>query len=150
MRRVEDILASKASRTVHTIAPSASVYEAMRIMEKERIGGLLVMQGTELVGIVTERDFARKIALRARKSHQTPVRDVMSSPVVTVSPSHTSDDCLVIMARCQIRHLPVVDEAAPVGMISVRDLVDEIVADRRLLELEQVRPPSPRPPGAFV
>ena len=122
MRHVSDILASKASRALHTIART-------------------VVEAGDLVGIVSERDYARKIALRSRKARTTTVRQVMSSPVITVTPDHSSDDCLVMMARHQLRHLPVIDTGEPVGMISIRDLVDEIVADRRLLSLEQVAHP---------
>lgn len=141
MRHVSDILESKGLRALHSIAPTASVYEAMEMMAQHHIGALVVMEAGDLVGIVSERDYARKIALRSRKARTTTVRQVMSSPVITVTPDHSSDDCLVIMARYQLRHLPVIDAGEPVGMISIRDLVDEIVSDRRLLSLEQVAHP---------
>ena len=137
MRRVSDILASKTSQDIHSISPDASVFEAVQLMAKERVGALLVMEDKALIGIITERDYARKIAVRLKKSRTTPVKDIMSAPVIHVTPRHTSDDCLVLMARHQLRHLPVMKNGSPVGMISIRDLVDEIVADRRLLEVDQ-------------
>lgn len=140
MRRVSDILASKSSQDVHSIGPGASVFEAVQLMAKEHVGALLVMEGETLIGIISERDYARKIAVRSKKSRTTPVRDIMSAPVIHVTPRHTSDDCLVLMARHQLRHLPVMQDGNAVGMISIHDLVDEIVADRRLLEVDQAKP----------
>ncbi len=147
MQTVAEILAAKASSTVHTTTPATSVYNAMRTMAEQRIGALLVMDGEEIAGILTERDYARKIALQARTSKRTAVRDIMTTPVVCVTPQQTSDDCMALMAQHQFRHLPVLEGGRVVGMVSIRDLVDEIVADRRLLvdELEQVigsTPPS--------
>src|SRR5438067_515907 len=107
MRRVSDIVASKSSQDVHCIGPAASVFEAIQRMTKEHVGALLVMQGDALIGIVSEQDYARKIAVRSKKSRTTPVRDIMSAPVIHVTPRHTTDDCLVLMARHQLRHLPV-------------------------------------------
>jgi IMP dehydrogenase len=109
-------------------------------MSAQRIGALLVMNGSEVVGIVTERDYARKVALKSRKSRRTPVRDIMTSPVVCVARDQTSEDCMALMAQHQFRHLPVIENGRVLGMVSIRDLVDEIIADRRLLvdELEHV------------
>jgi CBS domain-containing protein len=139
MRSVAEILATKTSPTIHTTTPETSVYDAMQRMAEQRIGALLVMNGEALVGIVTERDYARKIALKSRRSKRTAVRDIMTSPVTCVGPEQTSDDCMALMAKHQFRHLPVVEQGRVLGMVSIRDLVDEIVADRRLLvdELEQ-------------
>jgi len=141
MRRVSDILAAKASQEIYTIGPDETVYQAIRAMEKNAVGALLVMQDSALVGLITERDYARKIAVRSRQSRKTPVRAIMSAPVIHVTPEHTSDDCLLLMAHHQFRHLPVLRGSTPVGMVSIRDLVDEIIADRRLLEIEQTDPP---------
>ena len=139
MRTVAEIIAAKASPTLYITSPTTSVYEAMKLMATHRVGALLVMDGDTLAGIITERDYARKIALKSRKSRSTAVRDIMSSPVVTVSPEQTSDDCMALMASHQFRHLPVLVDGRVTGMVSIRDLVDDIVADRRLLvnELEQ-------------
>lgn len=139
MQTVAEILAAKPGSTLHTTTPATSVYNAMKLMAEQRVGALLVMDGDELAGIITERDYARKIALKARTSKRTAVRDIMTTPVVCVSPEQTSDDCMALMAQHQFRHLPVRDAGRIVGMVSIRDLVDEIVADRRLLvnELEK-------------
>jgi CBS domain-containing protein len=138
MRSVAEILASKQP-ILHSTTPETTVFDAMKQMAQERVGALLVMSGGTLAGIVTERDYARKIALKARRSKRTPVRDIMTSPVVCVAPVMTSDDCMALMAKHQFRHLPVVENGRVIGVVSIRDLVDEIVADRRLLvdELEQ-------------
>jgi CBS domain-containing protein len=138
MRSVAEILASKQP-ILHTTTPETMVFDAMQQMAQERVGALLVLSGEKLAGIVTERDYARKVALKSRRSKRTPVRDIMTSPVVCVAPAMTSDDCMALMAKHQFRHLPVVENGRVIGVVSIRDLVDEIVADRRLLveELEQ-------------
>ncbi len=129
MPSVTDILASRSDSVVYTIAPTASVFEAMNLMADKRIGALVVQEDGQIVGIVTERDYARKIALKSRASRKTPVRDIMSTSVIHVSPQHTSEDCMVLMARNHLRHLPVIDRGKLVGMISIRDLVNEIIAN---------------------
>lgn len=127
--RVADILASRPGAVVHTIAPTATVREAIDAMADKQIGALVVVEGERVVGIVTERDYARKIALKSRASRNTPVRDIMTSDVIFVRPEQTTDDCMVLMARNRLRHLPVLDGGKLVGMISIRDLVDDIVAN---------------------
>src|SRR4051812_36699691 len=123
MRNVAEILAAKASSKLHTISPETAVYDAMQRMSDERIGALLVVADGAVVGIVTERDYARKIALKARRSKPTSVREIMSTPVVSVTPNETTDDCMALMAKHQFRHLPVVDHGGVIGMVSIRDLV---------------------------
>jgi CBS domain-containing protein len=129
MKSVASILKAKADHTIYTIAPTASVFEAINLMADKRIGALVVLEDGQIVGIVTERDYARKIALKSRASRKTPVRDIMSTSVIHVSPQHTSEDCMVLMARNHLRHLPVIDRGKLVGMISIRDLVNEIIAN---------------------
>jgi len=129
MPSVADILASRPDSVVHTIAPAASVFEALNLMADKRIGALVVQEDGRVVGIVTERDYARKIALKSRASRKTPVRDIMSTPVIHVGPQQTSEDCMVLMAKNHLRHLPVIDGGKLVGMISIRDLVNEIIAN---------------------
>ena len=126
---VADILAARPDAIVHTIAPTASVRDAIDVMDAREIGALVVVEGGRVVGIVTERDYARKVALKSRASRKTPVRDIMSTDVIHVGPQHTTEDCMVLMARNHLRHLPVIDDGRLVGMISIRDLVDEIVAN---------------------
>ena len=126
---VADILASRPSAVVHTIAPSATVREAIDAMADAQVGALVVVEGERVVGIVSERDYARKIALKSRASRRTPVRDIMTADVISVHSDHTTEDCMVLMARNHLRHLPVIDDGKLVGMISIRDLVDEIVSN---------------------
>jgi CBS domain-containing protein len=129
MQTVADILKSKTDATVHTIDPATMVFEAMQVMTDKRIGALVVTDGGEIVGIVTERDYAQKIALKERASRTTPVRDIMTSPVIHVCPEQTSEDCMVLMGRHHMRHLPVMEGGKLVGMVSIRDLVNDIIAN---------------------
>lgn len=129
MQIVADILRSKPDQTVHTIGPATMVFEAMQLMTKKRIGALVVTEGDEIVGIVTERDYAQKVALKARTSRTTPVRDIMTSPVIHVRPDQTSEDCMVLMGSHHMRHLPVMEGGKLVGMVSIRDLVNDIIAN---------------------
>ena len=126
---VADILAGRRGPVVHTIAPTATVREAIDAMAEQQIGALVVVDDGRVVGIVTERDYARKIALKSRASRNTPVRAIMTADVISVRPDHTTEDCMVLMARNHLRHLPVLHDGKLVGMISIRDLVDEIVAN---------------------
>jgi CBS domain-containing protein len=129
MQTVADILSSKTDATVYTIAPQAMVYDAIEMMNDRRIGALVVRDGDEIVGIVTERDFTRKMVLKARTSRGTPVGDIMTSPVIVVRPEQTTEDCMVLMGANHLRHLPVVDGGRLVGMVSIRDLVNDIIAN---------------------
>ena len=129
MTAVADILKSKSDNTVHAIAPGDSVLDALQRMAEKRIGALLVMEGETIVGIVTERDYARKIALQDLSSRTTQVRQIMSSPVVFVTPEQTNEECMTLMTNGRLRHLPVLQEGRLVGMISIGDLVKDIIAE---------------------
>src|SRR5512143_777551 len=118
---VADVLASRPGTAVHTIAPTATVREAIDAMADKQVGALVVVDEGRVVGIVTERDYARKIALKSRASRNTPVRTIMTADVICVRPDHTTEDCMVLMARNHLRHLPVLDDGKLVGMISIRD-----------------------------
>ena len=138
MTAVADILKSKPEATVHAIAPTASVFEALHLMAEKRIGALLVMEGDAIVGILTERDYARKIALLGRTSALTLVRDVMTSPVMFVRPDQTSEQCMALMTDNRLRHLPVVDDGGKlVGLISIGDLVKDIISEQKFV-IEQL------------
>ncbi|MBO9679626.1 MAG: CBS domain-containing protein [Acidovorax sp.] len=138
MTAVADILKSKASSAVHSIAPTDSVLDALRRMADKGIGALLVMENGTIVGIVTERDYARKIALLGRTSAATLVRDVMTSDVLFVRPSQTSEECMALMTENRLRHLPVVDEDSRViGLISIGDLVKDIISEQKFI-IEQL------------
>lgn|SRR5262245_38626646 len=124
---VECILRHKGSQ-VHAIAPDATVYEALEKLADNDIGALVVMQGSELVGILSERDYARKVFIMGRSSRETFVHEIMSSPAITVGPKATIDQCMYRMTNERCRHLPVVDGECVVGIVSIGDLVNWIIS----------------------
>ena len=130
MRTVRQLLAEKPAE-VHAVAPEAPVIEAIRLMAAKSIGAVLVLRGDALEGILSERDYARKVVLLGRSSSDTPVWQIMSSPVVTVPPSESIDDCMRIMTERRIRHLPVTDGGRVVGMLSIGDLVKAVIDEQR-------------------
>jgi CBS domain-containing protein len=127
---LSQLLDSKG-RTIHAIAPGASVIDAIRSMAENHVGALLVMQGPELAGIVSERDYARKVILLGRSSSTTAVREIMSTPVVTLAPDSTVDAAMRLMTERRIRHLPVVGNGKVVGLVSIGDLVKSVIEDQR-------------------
>ena len=138
MTAVADILKSKATSAVYSIAPTDSVLDALRLMADKGIGALLVMEGSEIAGIVTERDYARKIALLGRTSGATLVRDVMTRDVLFVGPTQTTQECMAVMTENRLRHLPVVDEGGKLlGLISIGDLVKDIISEQKFI-IEQL------------
>jgi CBS domain-containing protein len=122
---------------VHSVAPEAPVLEAIRAMAAHHVGALVVMQGETLAGIVSERDYARKVILLGRASADTPVRDIMSSPVLTVSPDDSVEKCMRLMTERRVRHLPVTDGARVIGMVSIGDLVKAVIAEQQQ-QIEQL------------
>lgn len=133
MTIVADILREKADHAIRAIGPHASVFEAMQMMSQWNIGALLVIESGQIVGMMTERDYARKIALMERLSRDTPVCDVMSSPVMFVHPRQTHDECMALMTEHRIRHLPVLDKGELVGLISIGDLVKNIISEQQFV-----------------
>ena len=137
MKSVAHILKSKTDQTVYTIAPTASVFDAVKLMAEKNIGALVVMQDEKIVGIITERDYARKIVLMARSSKDTPVRDIMTSSAMYVSPVQRSEECMALMTENRVRHLLVVDGGKLAGLISIGDLVKDIISEQKFI-IEQL------------
>ena len=137
MTTVAEILKTKADAAVHSIAPTESVFDALKQMADKHIGALLVMEAGAIVGIITERDYARKIALLGRTSADTRVRDVMTRAVMYVQPTHSCQECMALMTENRLRHLPVVDEGKLLGMISIGDLVKDIISEQKFI-IEQL------------
>ena len=137
MTTVADILKSKADPAVHTIGPEASVFEAVQSMAQKNIGALLVVEHDQVIGMITERDYARKIVLMARSSRATKSRDIMTRPVMYVRPQHTSEECMALMTENRLRHLPVLEEGQLIGLISIGDLVKNIISEQKFI-IEQL------------
>jgi len=137
MTTVAEILDRKG-RDVWSVSPSDSVLDAIRTMAEKEVGALVVLEEGRLVGIISERDYARKVILQGRTAESTPVREIMTSRVTTVDPRRSSDECLVIMSEGRFRHAPVTDGDRLVGMISTGDLVKAIIDEQRFVisELE--------------
>ena len=130
MRTVRQLLETK-SPEVFSIAPDAPVIDAIRLMAERRIGALLVMEGPRLAGILSERDYARKVVLQGRSSKDTPVRDIMTAKVVTVTPDDTAARCMELVTHGRIRHLPVMEHDRVLGLVSIGDLVKAVIEDQR-------------------
>jgi len=129
MKTVAELLKAKQPRVV-SVRPEQSVLEAIKVLASEDIGAAVVMSGEKLVGILSERDYTRKVILKGRASDTTRVDEIMTANVVTVSPRTKDRECMAIMTERNIRHLPVVDGGAVVGMVSIRDIVSDIIADQ--------------------
>ncbi len=137
MRTVRHLLEAKTPE-VFAIGSNAPVLDAIRLMAEKRVGALLVMEAGKLAGIVSERDYARKIVLQGRSSKDTPVSDIMSTKVITVGLTDSTDRCMQIVTDSRIRHLPVLDGDIVVGVISIGDLVKAVIEDQQL-ELEHLQ-----------
>ncbi|ERR1700687_2053992 len=137
MATVSQLLNHKG-RVIHSIAPDAPVLDAIRLMADHRIGALLVMQGEQLIGVVSERDYARKVILKGHSSNEVPVRQIMTAPVLTVRADQSVHECMHIMTENRIRHLPVVDANGVIGVISIGDLVRAVLEEqqRTIADLE--------------
>ena len=128
MKPVSVLLKTREGTLWH-VRPDESVFAALELLARYEVGALMVMQGGRLVGVVSERDYTRKIALQGRNSKETQVADIMTRNVITVTPSTGTRICMALMSEKKIRHLPVVDGDTVVGMISIRDILDYIIAD---------------------
>ena len=138
MKKVAQILRSKSDPTVHAIVPTASMFDALTLMAEKNIGALLIMEGETIVGMLSERDYARKIVLMGRSSKETPVRDVMTCPVMYVGPQHSTEECMALMTEKRLRHLPVLDGGKLIGLISIGDLVKDIISEQNFV-IEQLQ-----------
>ncbi len=137
MKTAAQILRSKPDQTVHTMEPTASAYEAVRFMADKNIGALVVVEHGKVVGIVSERDCARKLVAVARSSQDTLLRDIMSSPVMYVHPDQTGEECMALMTENRMRHLPVMDGGQLIGLISIGDLVKATISEQQFV-IEQL------------
>jgi CBS domain-containing protein len=129
MKTLMQLLRAKGGET-YAIGPDARVFEALKLMAEKDVGALVVMDGDRLAGIISERDYARKVILLGKSSHDIAVREIMTDKVVTVHPGHTVEDCMALMTKRRVRHLPVVEGERLVGVLSIGDLVKEVIADQ--------------------
>lgn len=129
MRPIRELL-EKQGGSIWSLSPNDSVYQALEMLADCNVGALMVMEGDALIGVFSERDYTRKIALTGRSSKDTFVRDIMTAQVLSVTPKTTTDDCMALMSQKKIRHLPVLDGGKVLGMVSIRDLMDDIIKDR--------------------
>ena len=129
MKSVRQLLQAKG-REVHSIAPDARVFDALKLMADKDVGALVVQEDGRLAGIISERDYARKVILQGKSSHEMTVRDIMTGKVITVSPEQTVEDCMALMTGKRIRHLPVIEAGRLAGLLSIGDLVKEVIAEQ--------------------
>jgi IMP dehydrogenase len=130
MKSVADLLKSKPTRAVISVRPEQSVLEAIKVLAAEDIGAAVVMSGGKIAGIFSERDYTRKVVLKGRASDTTRVEEIMTANVVVVSPRTNTRECMQLMTDKNIRHLPVAEQGRVIGMVSIRDIVSDIIADQ--------------------
>ncbi|GAA5010094.1 CBS domain-containing protein [Acinetobacter puyangensis] len=138
MLTVAHVLQEKKEHTIYTISPDATVLEAISLMADKGIGALVVTEQENVMGIVSERDYARKVALMERSSYDTSVSDIMTHKVITVEPKNTVDECLKLMTNRHLRHLPVLENGKLIGLVSIGDLVKGIIQEQQNL-IEQLQ-----------
>ena len=131
MKTARQLLANKSAQGVVSIGPDATVYDALKLMADKDIGALVVLDGHKLIGIFTERDYARKVALLGKSSKDIPMRDIMTHRVLCVTPDQMIDECMAVMTEKRCRHLPVVEDKRVIGVLSIGDLVKEMISEQR-------------------
>lgn len=136
MKTVHDLLAGK-STDVWSIGPDKTVYDALRLMAERGIGAVLVVESSALVGILSERDYARQVILKGKASKDTPIREIMTTQVIRVTPEQSIDDCMTIMTNSRIRHLPVMIEERLVGILSIGDVLKAVISEKQM-HIEQL------------
>ena len=129
MKSLKQLLAAKGNQ-VYSIGPDAKVIEALQLMAQKDVGALAVMEGGRLVGMLSERDYARKVTLHGKSSQDVPVRDIMTAEVVRIGPDITIEECMALVTQRRIRHLPVCEGEKLIGLVSIGDLVKEVIADQ--------------------
>ena len=132
MKTVRELLEGKTTRLL-SISPEASVFEALQLMAAKDVGALVVLEGERLAGIFSERDYARKVVLVGKFSKETAVRDIMTAKVLCVRPDQTVDQCMALMTEHRIRHLPVLDGSKVIGVISIGDVVKELLSEQQVI-----------------
>jgi CBS domain-containing protein len=132
MKTVEQLLKGKPTSII-AIAPEATVLDALKLLAEKNVGAILVMEGPRLAGIISERDYARKVALKGKSSADTPVSEVMTRSIVCVGLTHTNEDCMALMTDKHIRHLPVTEGDRVVGMLSIGDLVKDLISEQQFI-----------------
>jgi len=137
MKTVTQLLRTKGQQVL-SVSPDMPVFEALGVMADKNVGALLVVEGERLVGVFSERDYARKVILKGKSSKDTPVREIMSSHVLYVRPEQTIEDCMALMTDKRVRHLPVMEEGRVVGVISIGDVVKAIIAEQEFI-IEQLQ-----------
>jgi len=136
MKTVGDLLQGKG-REVWSVAPDTTVYEALALMAERRIGAVVVTRDGRVVGILSERDYARQVVLKGKTSRETPVHEIMTSRVVYVRLQHSIEDCMALMTDKRVRHLPVIEEEKLVGIISIGDVVKAVISEKQFI-IEQL------------
>jgi len=126
-------LLSDKGYEMYSVTPDTMVYDAIKLMTEAKVGALLVMENNKVAGIISERDYTRKVILETRSSHETPVLDIMTSDVLTIDSEQSMEDCMKIMSEFHIRHLPVVENGIPIGMLSVMDVVKNIISEKEFI-----------------
>ena len=132
MRTVGQLLKDK-TYGLCTIGPNATVFDALKLMAEKDVGALLVVENDKLVGIMSERDYARKMILHGKSSHDTPVKEIMTERVICVQPNRTTDECMALMTEKRIRHLPVIESDKLIGVLSIGDLVKETISEQQFM-----------------
>jgi len=130
MKSLKQLLEAKG-RDVYSVGPDAHVFDALKLMAEKSVGALIVTEGGRIAGVISERDYARKVILLGKSSHELQVRDIMTSKVITVHPEQTVEECMALMTEKRIRHLPVTEGERLIGVLSIGDLVKEVIAEQQ-------------------
>lgn len=136
MKTVREVIEGKG-RQVWSVSPDATVYDALKLMAERDVGAVLVIEGTHVAGVMSERDYARQVILKGKSSKDTPVREIMTTRVVYVRPEQTADECMALMTDKRIRHLPVLDQGRLIGLLSIGDIVKAMISEHKFL-IEQL------------